>query len=65
MMLPSGGVRHRHPIHLTHDTDQLGTAEKLLQAVEALNHAAALDPEHPELHIRLVDLKLRGALSCK
>ncbi|PPQ74960.1 hypothetical protein CVT24_010284 [Panaeolus cyanescens] len=34
--------------------------KKLLQAVGALHKAASLDAEHPELHIRLVDLKQRG-----
>ncbi|KAF8886487.1 NMDA receptor-regulated protein 1-domain-containing protein [Infundibulicybe gibba] len=29
--------------------------KKFLQAVKALNRARAIDPEHPELHIRLVD----------
>ncbi|KAF8067854.1 NMDA receptor-regulated protein 1-domain-containing protein [Lyophyllum atratum] len=31
--------------------------KKLLQAVKALNRARALDPEHPELHIRLVHFR--------
>jgi len=35
--------------------------EKLLQAITALNNASALSPEHPELHIRLVDLKQRSS----
>ncbi|KAJ3502625.1 hypothetical protein NLJ89_g8800 [Agrocybe chaxingu] len=35
--------------------------KKLLQAVGALNHAKALNPHHPALHIRLVDLKQRAS----
>ena len=35
---------------------------KLLQAVAALNHASALNRGHPELHIRLIDLKQTGKL---
>ncbi|KAF8180397.1 NMDA receptor-regulated protein 1-domain-containing protein [Pholiota molesta] len=35
--------------------------KKLLQAVGALKQVAALDANHPELHVRLVDLKLRAA----
>ncbi|KAF9559465.1 NMDA receptor-regulated protein 1a [Agrocybe pediades] len=35
--------------------------KKLLQAVGALNKAVALNPDHPELHIRLVDLKQRAS----
>ncbi|KAF8156996.1 NMDA receptor-regulated protein 1-domain-containing protein [Crassisporium funariophilum] len=35
--------------------------KKLLQAVGALNHAVALDPSHPELHIRLVDLRIAAS----
>ena len=35
-------------------------SEKLLQAVLALNRAKSLDPEHPELHIRLVHCRLSG-----
>lgn len=31
--------------------------KKLLQAVAALNRASGLNPDHPELHIRLIDLK--------
>jgi tetratricopeptide (TPR) repeat protein len=31
--------------------------KKYLQALKALEHARALDPEHPELHIRLVEFK--------
>ena len=34
---------------------------KLLQAVSALNHASAINVEHAELHVRLVDVKLRAA----
>ena len=37
-------------------------AGKLLQAVAALNQASALNRDHPELHIRLVDLKQTGKL---
>ncbi|KAL0958131.1 hypothetical protein HGRIS_000299 [Hohenbuehelia grisea] len=33
--------------------------KKYLQAVQALNRAKALDEHHPELHVRLVDLKQR------
>lgn len=36
--------------------------EKLLQAVRALKRAKSLDPEHPELHIRLVHCRLFGKL---
>ncbi|EIN08866.1 N-terminal acetyltransferase A auxiliary subunit [Punctularia strigosozonata HHB-11173 SS5] len=32
---------------------------KYLQALKALNHARAIDPEHAELHVRLVDYRLR------
>jgi len=32
-------------------------AGKLLQAVAALTHASGLNRDHPELHIRLIDLK--------
>ncbi|KAF9482671.1 N-terminal acetyltransferase A, auxiliary subunit [Pholiota conissans] len=35
--------------------------KKLLQAVGALKRAVALNADHPELHVRLVDLKLRAA----
>ena len=35
-------------------------AEKLLQAVAALSRASGLNPDHPELHIRLIDLKQTG-----
>jgi hypothetical protein len=34
--------------------------EKYLQAVQALDHARRLSPEHPELHIRTIDLRQRG-----
>lgn len=37
-----------------------GFAEKLLQAVAALNRVSSLNPDHPELHIRLVDIKQTG-----
>ncbi|KAJ7599220.1 NMDA receptor-regulated protein 1-domain-containing protein [Mycena floridula] len=33
--------------------------KKTLQAIKALNHARALDPQHPELHIRAVDFRQR------
>ncbi|PPQ74842.1 hypothetical protein CVT26_005222 [Gymnopilus dilepis] len=36
-------------------------SEKLLQAVGALTRASALSPSHPEVHIRIVDLKQRIA----
>ncbi|CAA7268350.1 unnamed protein product [Cyclocybe aegerita] len=35
--------------------------KKLLQAVGALNHAKALQPDYPSLHLRLVDLKQRAS----
>lgn len=35
--------------------------EKLLQAVGALNRAAEINSEHPELHVRLVDLRQRAS----
>ncbi|KIM42317.1 hypothetical protein M413DRAFT_444742 [Hebeloma cylindrosporum] len=35
--------------------------KKLLQAVGALNRAVALSSDHPELHIRLVDIKQRAS----
>lgn len=35
-------------------------AEKYLQAVQALNHAKALKPEDPELHIRIVEIRKTG-----
>ncbi|KAH9477761.1 N-terminal acetyltransferase A complex auxiliary subunit NAA15 [Psilocybe cubensis] len=35
--------------------------KKLLQAVGALSRAAALNPDHPELHLRLVDVKQRAS----
>jgi len=35
--------------------------KKLLQAVGALNRAAALSADHPELHLRLVDIKQRAS----
>uniref|UniRef100_A0A5K1JUL3 RTX-toxin n=1 Tax=Ganoderma boninense TaxID=34458 RepID=A0A5K1JUL3_9APHY len=38
----------------------LTDAEKYLQAVQALNHAHALNADSPELHIRVVDLKRRS-----
>jgi len=31
--------------------------KKYLQAVQALNHARSLNPEHPELHLRIVDIR--------
>jgi hypothetical protein len=34
--------------------------EKYLQAVHALNQARRLSSEHPELHIRSVDLQKTG-----
>ncbi|KAF9527491.1 NMDA receptor-regulated protein 1-domain-containing protein [Crepidotus variabilis] len=34
--------------------------KKLLQAIAALNRVHSLDPTHPELHIRLVDIKQRS-----
>ena len=34
---------------------------KLLQAIEALNHASSINPDHPDLHVRLVDIKLRAS----
>jgi len=34
--------------------------EKLLQAAQALHRAKAIDPDHPELHVRIVDLKHTG-----
>jgi hypothetical protein len=34
---------------------------KLLQAIKALNHASAINPDHPDLHVRLVDIKLRAS----
>ncbi|KAJ2925092.1 hypothetical protein H1R20_g11994, partial [Candolleomyces eurysporus] len=34
---------------------------KLLQAVGALDRAKKLDAEHPEVHVRVVDLKLRAS----
>jgi hypothetical protein len=37
-------------------------AGKLLQAVGALNRASELNRDHPELHIRLIDLKQTGKL---
>jgi hypothetical protein len=37
-------------------------AEKLLQAVAALSRASGLNRDHPELHIRLVDVKQTGKL---
>ena len=37
-------------------------AEKLLQAVAALNRASCLNRDYPELHIRLIDLKQTGKL---
>lgn len=40
-------------------------AEKLLQAVAALNRASSLNPDHPELHIRLIDLKQTGEPSLR
>lgn len=36
-------------------------AGKLLQAVGALDKAKNLDAEHPEVHVRIVDLKFRGS----
>ncbi|KZT28069.1 N-terminal acetyltransferase A, auxiliary subunit [Neolentinus lepideus HHB14362 ss-1] len=36
---------------------------KWLQAIRALNHARSLDSEHPELHLRLVDLRKRDPSS--
>ena len=38
-------------------------AGKLLQAVGALNRASELNREHPELHIRLIDIKQAGKLA--
>ncbi|KAF9457543.1 NMDA receptor-regulated protein 1-domain-containing protein [Collybia nuda] len=35
--------------------------KKLLQAVKALNHAKSLDRDHPELHVRLIDLRQRAS----
>jgi len=35
-------------------------AGKLLQAVAALTRASGLNRDHPELHIRLIDLKQTG-----
>ncbi|KAF8970163.1 NMDA receptor-regulated protein 1-domain-containing protein [Flammula alnicola] len=35
--------------------------KKMLQAVGALNRAVALNPDYPELHIRLVDIKQRAS----
>jgi hypothetical protein len=37
-------------------------AGKLLQAVAALSRASALNRDHPDLHIRLIDLKQTGML---
>jgi len=63
-MFPSGGVS----IHFCY-VDPLSNSgtglitlptEKLLQAVGALNRAAALSSDHPELHVRLVDIKQKG-----
>ncbi|TFK61909.1 NMDA receptor-regulated protein 1a [Pluteus cervinus] len=35
--------------------------KKLLQAIRALKHAKSLDPESPELHIRIIDFALRAS----
>ena len=48
---------HRLSTMFNHDL-----AGKLLQAVAALNRASSLNREHPELHIRLIDLKQTGKL---
>jgi hypothetical protein len=37
-------------------------SDKLLQAVAALSCASGLNRDHPELHIRLVDVKQTGKL---
>ena len=35
---------------------------KLLQATQALQAAQSLDPDHPELHFRIVHFKQTGAV---
>ena len=58
--------RSKHSFLLCRPASNPGTGlitlltEKLLQAVAALNRAAALSSDHPELHVRLVDVKQRG-----
>jgi hypothetical protein len=37
-------------------------SEKFLQAAKALNCSRALDAEHPELHVRIVDYQIIGPL---
>lgn len=59
MTLPSDGVRF-FPFEIIFLTSCHNT-EKLLQAVGALNRALVIKSEHPALHIRLVDLKLRAS----
>jgi hypothetical protein len=34
--------------------------EKHLQALRALNFARAINPNHPSLHVRVVDLRQNG-----
>lgn len=58
-MLPSDGVRF-FPFMIIFLTS-CHNAEKLLQAVGALNRALVIRSEYPALHIRLVDLKLRAS----
>jgi len=39
----------------------LNNQGKLLQAIKALNNASAINPDYPDLHVRIVDIKLRSA----
>ena len=53
-------VRRSTSTHFTricHETECTYIIGKYVQAVRALKYAHALDAEHPELHVRLVDFR--------
>lgn len=53
---PTLGLLYRQLLQCTYTSFP---TEKLLQAASALLYAQQLEPESPELHLRLVDLKIR------
>lgn len=58
-------IRRGGHLHFTFEAISLvyHYAGKHLQAVQALARARALNPEHPELHVRIIHAKLSGQLA--